>query len=116
MKDNQDIDALDAKIKAFEEENPEFKRPEPKPPEPKSGGRAGAEFGLTIVFMIVAGVYLDIQFDTRPVLVLVFLFLGIAVAFYNIYRFSLGADARVGFSQLQNQENSAKQHPKDKNS
>ena len=49
----------------------------------------GFFIGSSIVLGVVAGLWLDGRFDTSPVLVILGLLLGIAVAFYGVYRMLL---------------------------
>ena len=46
----------------------------------------GSYLATSIVGLTLVGVWLDRQFDTRPVLTLVFLVLGLALGFYGAYR------------------------------
>jgi len=41
---------------------------------------------LSILLGVLGGVWLDGKLGTRPVLVIVGLFLGVSVAFYGVYR------------------------------
>ena len=45
--------------------------------------------GICIVLGIGGGLWLDSKFDASPILVIVGLLLGIAVAFYGVYRMIL---------------------------
>ena len=45
--------------------------------------------GGCIVLGVFAGLWLDNKFDTKPLLVIVGLILGIVVAFYGVYRMIL---------------------------
>ncbi len=49
----------------------------------------GFFIGVSIVLGVAAGLWLDGRFDTSPVLVIVGLLLGIAVAFYGVYQMLL---------------------------
>ena len=49
----------------------------------------GFFIGGSIVLGVFAGRWLDSRLDTGPILVLVGLFLGIAVAFYGVYQMLL---------------------------
>ncbi len=49
----------------------------------------GFFIGGSILFGVLAGLWLDSKFDTSPVLVLVGLFLGIVVAFGGVYQMLL---------------------------
>ncbi len=45
--------------------------------------------GICIVLGVVGGLWLDNKFNTKPILVIVGLILGIIVAFYGVYRMIL---------------------------
>lgn len=49
----------------------------------------GFFIGVSIVLGVTAGLWLDSRFDTSPILVIVGLLLGIAVAFYGVYQMLL---------------------------
>lgn len=49
----------------------------------------GFFIGTSIVLGVVVGLWLDSKLDTRPILVIVGLLLGIVVAFYGVYRMLL---------------------------
>lgn len=46
----------------------------------------GSYLATSIVGLTLVGVWLDGRFDTRPVLTLVFLVLGLAAGFYGAYK------------------------------
>lgn len=45
--------------------------------------------GVCIVLGVLGGLWLDKQFNTRPILVIVGLILGTVIAFYGVYRMIL---------------------------
>ena len=45
--------------------------------------------GLCIILGVVGGLWLDDRFNTGPILVIVGLVLGVAIAFYGVYRMIL---------------------------
>ena len=49
----------------------------------------GWYIGVCIVLGVLAGLWLDNKFNTRPVLVIVCLLLGVFLAFYGVYRMIL---------------------------
>lgn len=49
----------------------------------------GWYIGSCIVLGVVGGLWLDNRFDTKPILAIVGLVLGIIVAFYGVYRMLL---------------------------
>lgn len=54
----------------------------------KGGISAGFEFAAAIVICMLIGIWMDRQFDMAPLWMLIWMFMGIAVAFYNLYRAS----------------------------
>ena len=53
-----------------------------------AGASAGVEFAAAIIFCTLFGIWLDKQFETKPILMFIFIILGACVAFYNLYRAS----------------------------
>jgi F0F1-type ATP synthase assembly protein I len=49
----------------------------------------GWYIGGCIVLGVFAGLWLDSKFDTKPILVIVGLILGLIIAFYGVYRMIL---------------------------
>ncbi len=49
----------------------------------------GWYIGICIVLGVVGGLWLDNQFNTKPILVIVGLILGVIIAFYGVYRMIL---------------------------
>ena len=49
----------------------------------------GWYIGGCIVLGVIGGLWLDNKFNTRPILVIVVLILGVIVAFYGVYRMIL---------------------------
>lgn len=45
--------------------------------------------GICIVLGVLGGLWLDNKFNTRPILVIVGLILGVVTAFYGVYRMVL---------------------------
>ena len=45
--------------------------------------------GICIVLGVLGGLWLDNKFNTRPILVIVGLLLGVVIAFYGVYRMIL---------------------------
>lgn len=54
----------------------------------KTGFRVGTELLSGVLVGAAAGYFLDIFFGTKPVLLIVFLFLGGAAGILNVYRFA----------------------------
>lgn len=49
----------------------------------------GWYIGVCIIFGVVAGLWLDNKFNTKPILVIVGLLAGVGLAFYGVYRMIL---------------------------
>lgn len=102
-------DDLEQRIKAAQDRQ--------KPPaEPEAAGSSsGAAAAMRVATDLVAalfvggflGYWLDEWLDTRPWLMIVFLILGFAAGFLNIYRAQTGQDYRVGFTRLNTDKDNA---------
>ncbi len=46
----------------------------------------GSQLAITVTAMVLLGVWLDGKFDTKPVLTLVFAFVGVAGGMYNFIK------------------------------
>jgi len=114
MNDNSD-DFEKRLEKARQDYNEEY-NPVPKNNDNMSmGARAGIELVGAILGGGLIGFLLDKFFLTSPILFFVFLFLGIATAFYNVYKITANAGTSVGFAGLKDKEKNAKQSVKNKN-
>lgn len=78
------------------------------------GMRAGAELLGSIGGGAFIGWLLDRWLDTQPLLLIIFLLLGIATGFMNVYRTTQNIGHAVGYSQLHSAKKDAKDSP-DKN-
>jgi ATP synthase protein I len=99
---SQTPDDLEQRIKAAQERQ----RP-PAPPEQDDtpgGGAAAMRVATDLVAALAVGgfmgYWLDEWLGTRPWLMVVFLCLGFAAGFLNIYRAQTGQDYKIGFTQL----------------
>ncbi len=54
----------------------------------------GAQMAATVVLMVFLGKWLDEKFDTYPVLIIVFSFLGVIVAIYNLIKEAIGLNEK----------------------
>ena len=54
----------------------------------------GSQLAITVTAMVFVGVWLDGKFDTRPVLTVVFSFLGVAGGLYNFIKSVLKSDSK----------------------
>lgn len=85
---------MDRDLKEFKNKLQEIKNKKVTISEKKNSKNSGASLGLKIaidfVITIIVGLFIGIGFDklfqTSPIFLLIFLFLGIAGAFWNIYR------------------------------
>lgn len=90
----------------------------PKAPKPASnasmasGMRAGTEFIVALVLPTVAGYFIDDWLGTKPIFMILLLFLGMGAGFMNIYKISQNLGSGVGYVKankgLQNQDEKAK--------
>lgn len=113
--DNQQrLDALDAKLKAHKRGKPTLhdetaaERAERQNSVMKAGASAGLEFAAAILFSTAFGVFLDKKLDTMPIFLFTFMFAGMIVAFYNLYRASENLSVKKDVSQLPSGEEDAK--------
>jgi F0F1-type ATP synthase assembly protein I len=54
----------------------------------------GTQMAATVVLMVFLGKWLDEKFDTYPVLIIVFSFLGVIVAIYNLIKEAIGLNEK----------------------
>ena len=52
----------------------------------------GTQLAATVVLMVLLGVWLDGKFNTRPVLTVIFSFLGVVSGMYNFIKTALKSD------------------------
>lgn len=103
MQDNdKKIDDLDQQIKAAAEKSGiKLAAEEEIARDPKqvvqTSASAGMEFAAAIIIATFAGIWLDKQFNTAPIFMLILLVLGSCTAFYNLYRASenMGASEKL---------------------
>lgn len=74
----------------------------------KAGASAGIEFAAAILFSTALGVWLDKTFDTMPIFLFTFMFAGMIVAFYNLYRASENLSVGNDNSELPSETEDAK--------
>ena len=102
--DRKTIDDLDARLRAARE-----RETKPAGDGPRGGTTSGIGIGLRIGVEMVAGLGvglaigwgLDKWWGTRPIMMIVFFFLGAAAGILNAYRASQGMDDSVGFGAAQ---------------
>jgi ATP synthase protein I len=54
----------------------------------------GVQLAVTVVVLVFLGIWLDGQFDTQPVLTIIFSFLGMTTALYNFIKTVLKSDKK----------------------
>ncbi|WP_022727615.1 AtpZ/AtpI family protein [Fodinicurvata sediminis] len=94
------FDSLDKRLKAVRDRR--SKREGKSSTARGSGGSSGLGVGMRIATEIVAsigvgvaiGLFLDAQLGTKPWLMLLFILLGTAAAFYNVVRVAKGLERR----------------------
>ena len=52
----------------------------------------GSQLAITVVVMVLLGVWLDKKFATEPILTIIFSFIGIAGGMYNFIKTTLKSD------------------------
>jgi F0F1-type ATP synthase assembly protein I len=77
-----EIKKLDEKLKKFEVE----KSKKGKSSASVEGERVIAEIIAAVIFGVFAGYNLDVYLNTKPIFLILFVILCIAVSFYNIYK------------------------------
>ena len=102
----EDIDQLDAKIKAEQEKH-----------KPKSEAgkalNAGMEFTAPIIGGILLGYFLDQWLNTAPIFIITLLLTGVGAGIVNIYKLSQNIGGTIGYSDLHEREKNAKTLPSD---
>lgn len=113
MGDTQDIDDLKKKIedstKARDSRvNAGRSTVQPKEGSSQQGVQAGVELVGAIAVCTGIGYGVDQYFETKPLWLIIFFFLGIITGFYNVYRTVNNMSPTVGFSRLHPDEKDAK--------
>lgn len=79
----------------------------------ESGANEGLQAGIELIGAIVGGgvlgYALDFIFGTEPILLILFLFLGIAAGFLSVWKITQGIGTAVGFAPLHKRKKDAKQ-------
>lgn len=94
---SQTPDDLEQRIKAAQDRQLPPAEPEKGSSATATALRAGTDMVAALLVGGFLGYLLDGWLDTRPWLMIVFLFLGFAAGFLNIYRAQMGNDFEVGF-------------------
>lgn len=76
----------------------------------EASASAGVEFAAAVIISTFIGIWIDKEFGTAPVFMLIFIILGGVVAFYNLYRASenLNTTPKITDSQLHKDEKHGK--------
>ena len=72
------------------------------------GARAGAELVTCFMAGALIGWFLDKQFDTSPIFLIIFLLTGICTGFYGVYRITNNLGSAVGFAAAKKRKKSQK--------
>lgn len=104
----QDLDKLAEKIKVAKGDEPE------ETPD-NNGAQTGIELVASIAVCTAIGYSIDQYFETKPLWLIIFLFLGVFVGFYNVYRTINNISPAVGYHKAQQNPSKGdlKQEPKD---
>lgn len=81
------------------------------PSSENEGLRAGIELVGSIAGGGGLGYALDAFFDTKPLLLVIFLCLGVVAGFLSVWKITQGIGTGVGFAPLRKQEKNVKQLP-----
>lgn len=114
---NDNLDDLQNKIRAAREGGVGESAPpqaqihaaETKAEDVNNGLRAGTELVGAMIGGGLIGYGLDVWFETRPLLFIIFLLLGVFTGFWNIYRLINNMGSSVGFAQLHKDTKQAKE-------
>lgn len=100
---NADLDELEEKIRAAkgeEELSPQEQRKKRDRANHHMAAKAGFEFVASVFICAALGYFLDQQFDSKPLLMILFFFLGVGVGFLSLFRLSKNMGSSVGYAQL----------------
>lgn len=105
-----DLDDLNRKLEAFKAG--QDKAPDPAKAADAQSMNMGVRAGTELVGCIGAGGFIGWLLDkwllTSPLCLIIFLLLGMAAAFLNIYKITMGMGTSVGFAPLHNGEKKAR--------
>ena len=90
-----DIKRLEERINKIKQQEKEARKDKPESDfayAAKTGFRVGTELVSGVVVGTAVGYVLDSIFDSRPLLLIIFLFLGGVAGFLNVYRFVKNED------------------------
>lgn len=90
-----DIKRLEERINKIKQQEKEARKDKPESDfayAAKTGFRVGTELVSGVVVGAAVGYVLDRIFDSRPLLLIIFLFLGGVAGFLNVYRFVKNED------------------------
>ena len=96
---NDDLNSLDEKIKkarGLDEQSLKAKTVEKEERQSREGVQAGIELVGAIAASTAIGYGLDRWLETKPLFLIIFLLLGIATGFYNVYRITQNLGTAVG--------------------
>jgi ATP synthase protein I len=102
------LDDLDTRIRAAREREEAKNKSEPGRRQSSTGIALGMRISIEFVAGVAVGVGigwgLDLLFDTKPVMMVLFLLLGGAAGVLNAYRAAKGLDSTVGLGAAQRRQ------------
>lgn len=102
-----DIDELEKKIRAAkggEELSPEEARKQRDHNNAHIAAKAGFEFAAAIFLSAALGYFIDQQFETAPLFMIMFFFLGVGAGFVSLFRMSKNMGSAVGYATLHKEQ------------
>ncbi len=93
----EDLKQIDERIKKLTAKEKEARKDRPESDfayATKTGFRVGTELLSGVLVGAALGYFLDKLFDTKPLLLIIFLFFGGAAGFLNVYRFVKNEEQR----------------------
>ncbi len=107
-KDPPSLDDLEARIRAARGREEEIQGTGPNRRLPSSGMGLGFRIAIELVAGVMVGMLigygLDLWLGTRPLLMVLFLFLGSAAGLLNVYRAAKRLDSAVGTGRAQREK------------
>lgn len=106
-----DLDDLSAKLKQYQDQKNESQNKIDSKGQDadnlNNGLRAGAELIVSIIAGGAIGYGLDSWLGTSPLFLILFLLVGVATGFYNVYRITENIGTSVGFAALHKEQKDA---------
>lgn len=100
---SSDLDELEEKIRSARGEKP-LSDAEARKKRDRANyhmaAKAGFEFALSAFFGAGLGYFIDSYFETTPLFLILFFFLGVSAGFLSLFRMSKNMGASVGYMEL----------------